>query len=229
VAAEGGGRVGWDAYATAWADLHGGYDPRRASPAVRGWLRMAHGIGRALGRAGVSPGAVTVTGVLLCAAVPLVAGLGPGWTLAAAGLVLLAAVADSVDGAVAVATNRTTRLGHVYDSLADRIGELCWAAAFWLVGAPGWLMVGCAAMSWLHEYARARATVAGMTEIGSVTVGERPTRVSVAAVGLLLAGATGLLAPELAAGTITVAAATWALLSGFGLWQLLGAVRATLR
>jgi hypothetical protein len=54
-------------------------------------------------------------------------------------LVLLSAVADTVDGAVAVIAGRATRLGQVDDSLADRLGEACWLVALWLVGAPGWL------------------------------------------------------------------------------------------
>jgi CDP-diacylglycerol--glycerol-3-phosphate 3-phosphatidyltransferase len=218
--------VNWDGYAAAWAGLHGGYDPRRASLAVRGWLRLAYGIGSVLGRLGVSPTAVTAAGLALSLAVPVVAAQGPGWPAAAAALVLLGVVADSADGAVAVVTRRVTRLGCLYDSLADRVGELCWAAAFWVVGAPWPLLAGCAALSWLHEYARARATAAGMTEIGAVTVGERPTRASVALVGLLLAGVTGLAAPEFAAGTATIVAAVWALLAAFGFWQLMTAVRA---
>jgi CDP-diacylglycerol--glycerol-3-phosphate 3-phosphatidyltransferase len=190
---------------------------------------MSYALGKFLGRLGVSPTAVTATGLALSLAVPLVAAVGPGWPAAAAGLVLLGAVADSADGAVAVVTRRATRLGYLYDSLADRVGELCWAAAFWVAGAPWPLLAGCAALSWLHEYTRARATAAGMSEIGAVTVGERPTRVSVALVGLLLAGAAGLAAPEFAAGTATMVGAVWALLAGFGFWQLLGAVRTALR
>jgi len=221
--------VNWDGYATAWAGLHGGFDPRRASPLVRGWLRMAYAMGKALARLGVSPTAVTGAGLALSVAVPLAAALGPGWPAAAAGLVLLGAAADSADGAVAVVTRRATRLGYLYDSMADRVGELCWAAALSVVGAPWPLAVGCAALSWLHEYARARAGSVGMTRIGAVTVGERPTRVSVALVGLLLAGAAGLAAPEFAAGTATVAAAVWALLGLLGLGQLLSAIKAALR
>lgn len=221
--------MNWDGYATAWAGLHGGYDPRQASIAVRGWLRMAYAIGKLLGRLGVSPTAVTCAGLALSVAVPLVAAIGPGWPAAAAGLVLLGAVADSADGAVAVVTRRATRLGYLYDSLADRIGELCWAVALGVVGAPWPLLAGCAALSWLHEYARARATAAGMLEIGAVTAAERPTRVSVALVGLLLAGVAGLAAPELAAGTATVVAAVWALLALVGFGQLLSAIKAALR
>lgn len=67
-----------------------------------------------------------------------------------------------------------------------------------------------------------------MRDIGAVTVGERPTRVSVALVGLLVAGLAGLIEPDLAAGTITMATAVWVLLAGFGLGQLLSSIRRAL-
>jgi len=190
---------------------------------------VAYWLGRVLGRAGVSPAAVTTAGLVLSLATPFVAAAGPGWPLAAATLVLLSVLADSADGAVAVVTGRSTRLGYVYDSVADRISELSWAAAFWVVGAPWQLLVGCVALSWLHEYARARATAAGMSGIGAVTAGERPSRAAAALVGLSLAGVTGLLAPELAPGVVTVTAAVWALLAAFGFSQLVTAIRLTLR
>ncbi|MGK5445491.1 CDP-alcohol phosphatidyltransferase family protein [Micromonospora sp. URMC 105] len=223
-----GTQLKWDDYATAWARLHGGFDPRAAAPVVRAWLRFAYHVGYILGRLRIGPTAVTVAGVLLCLCVPLFSVRSVDGPLLGALFVLLAAVADSVDGAVAVATNRTTRLGYVYDSVADRLGEVAWLTAFWLVGAPGALVVAGGALSWLHEYVRARAVAAGMRDIGAVTVGERPTRVCVALVGLLLAGLTGLIDPDLAAGTITMATAVWVLLAGFGLGQLLSTVRRAL-
>ncbi|MEH0821051.1 MULTISPECIES: CDP-alcohol phosphatidyltransferase family protein [unclassified Micromonospora] len=223
-----GTQLKWDDYATAWARLHGGFDPRAAAPVVRAWLRFAYHVGYILGRLRVGPTAVTVAGVLLCLCVPLFSVRSVNGPLLGALFVLLAAVADSVDGAVAVATGRTTRLGYVYDSVADRLGEIAWLTAFWLVGAPGALVVAGGALSWLHEYVRARAVAAGMRDIGAVTVGERPTRVCVALVGLLLAGLTGLIDPDLAAGTITMAIAVWVLLAGFGLGQLLSTVRRAL-
>ena len=218
----------WDEYATAWSKLHGGFDPRAASPVVRGWIRLAYAGGSLLGRMRVSPSAVTAAGLLICLAVPAAAAQGPLGALAAAGLVLLAGVADALDGAVAVVTRRTSRLGFLYDSVADRIGEVAWLAAFWLAGAPGGLVVAGGAVSWLHEYVRARAVAAGMTEIGIVTVAERPTRVSVALAGLLLAGLAGLLRPELLAGTATVTAVAWLFFAVFGLGQLFTAVRRSL-
>ncbi|WP_127501289.1 CDP-alcohol phosphatidyltransferase family protein [Actinoplanes solisilvae] len=211
----------WDDYATAWSALHGGYDPRRATPVVRGWVRLAYGLGSWLSRLGVGPMAVTTAGLVLCGVVPaLVALLGRFGVLLAAVVVLVAALADGLDGAVAVISNRTSRLGYVYDSVADRLGELAWLAAFWLAGAPAWLVVAAGAASWLQEYARARATAAGMSELGVVTVAERPTRVLIAVFGLLASFAL----PAL----ITVAAAVWlglALIAGI---QLTIAIRRSL-
>jgi phosphatidylglycerophosphate synthase len=221
-------RAGWDRYAARWAALHGGYDPRQAPGPVRVWLRLAYRSAVRLGAAGVGPTAVTAAGVAVAAAVPLVAAWGAGWPVFAALLVVLGAVADTVDGALAVITDRVTRLGRVYDPVADRLTEAAWLVAVWLLGGPGWLVTLCGALSWLHEYLRARATVAGLRGIGVVTVGERPTRVLLASFGLALTGVAGLIDPGLAAGTATVTAVVWALLGGVGLAQLAAAVRRSL-
>jgi len=205
--------VTWEEYASAWSALHGGFDPRTGSVFVRGWVRLAYVLGSVVApRTG--PTAVTLAGLVLCVSVPF-AGLLPG-----AALVLLAALADTLDGAVAVIGNRVTRLGYVIDSVADRIGEAAWLTAFWLGGARAWVVVAAGAASWLHEYARARATAAGMSEIGAVTVGERPTRVLLALFGLLVAGVAGH-----ASLVLTVAAAVWLALAAAGLVQLAVAIR----
>ncbi|MEU4691172.1 CDP-alcohol phosphatidyltransferase family protein [Actinoplanes sp. NPDC023714] len=210
----------WDEYATAWSKLHGGFDPREASAVVRGWVLSAYRIGSFLGRKRISPLSVTIAGVVLCLAVPLAALGGSVGLAAGALLVLLAAMADGLDGAVAVVTGRVSRAGFVLDSVADRVGELGWLAAFWVAGAPGPLVVAAGAASWLHEYVRARAVAGGMAEIGAVTVGERPTRVSVAFTGLVF-GALGV--------PMTVFAAAWLLLQSIGFAQLIFAVRRALR
>ncbi len=215
----------WREYAAAWSRLHGGFDPEAAAPVVRGWIRLAYRGGSLLGRLRVSPATVTASGLLLCLAVPFAALLGRPGLLLAALLVLLAGFADALDGAVAVVTGRTSRLGFVYDSVADRLGELAWLAAFWVAGAPGWLAAAGAAVCWLHEYVRARAAAGGMDGLGIVTLGERPTRVSVAISGLLVAGLAGLLRPGWSATVVVLAAAVWLALSVIGLAQLLVAVR----
>jgi CDP-diacylglycerol--glycerol-3-phosphate 3-phosphatidyltransferase len=68
-----------------------------------------------------------------------------------------------------------------------------------------------------------------MSDIGTVTVSERPTRILIAAFGLLLCGVGGLISPELAVGTATAATAIWAILGGVALGQLIGAVHQVLR
>ncbi|WP_030443453.1 CDP-alcohol phosphatidyltransferase family protein [Actinoplanes subtropicus] len=221
----------WEEYCAAWARLHGGFDPGAASPVVRGWVRVAFRAGSWLASRQVSPSAVTTAGLVLCwlvpAAVSLGVAVGPGGDAAGAlgrvasvlgaVLVLLAALADGLDGAVAVVSGRTSRVGYVYDSVADRLGEAAWLLAFWLVGAPAWLVVAAGGASWLQEYARARAAAAGMSEIGVITVSERPTRVLVAIFGLLAAA----IAPV----AITVAAVVWLALAAVALVQLAAAIR----
>jgi phosphatidylglycerophosphate synthase len=216
--------VTWDDYVAAWSELHGGFDPRQSSAVVRGWVRTAYGIGSWLTARRVGPTVVTLAGVILCLAVPGAALGGRPGVLAGALLVLLAGLADTLDGAVAVLSGRASRGGYVLDSVADRIGEAAWLTAFWLAGAPAWLAVAAGGVSWLHEYARARATAAGMTEIGAVTIAERPTRVSIAISGLLLAGVFGHVPLVL-----TVAAAAWLTMAVVGLGQLAVAIRRALR
>ncbi|HEX6968529.1 MAG TPA: CDP-alcohol phosphatidyltransferase family protein [Micromonosporaceae bacterium] len=223
-------RLSWDEYALAWARARGGYDPRLATPSVRRWQYAAYRVGSALGRIWVRPGAISLVAVLVSLGVPLLAvRQQPSSPIVAAGLVLLVAMADSVREAVALTTGRMTRLGYVYDGFADRLTEVFWLAAFWQLGASEVVVVAGGALSWLHEYVRARAVAAGMNEVGLVTVGERGTRVWIAVVGLVVAGLAGLILPEFRPGTITVAAAVWLLLALLGLGQLLTVVRRALR
>jgi CDP-diacylglycerol--glycerol-3-phosphate 3-phosphatidyltransferase len=211
----------WPGYCSRWSATHGGYDPREAPALVRGWLRLGHALGAALIRAGVrSPNAVTSIGLLSSACVPPVALLpaGPFW---AALLVLFSAFADTIDGVLAVIAGRATRLGQVYDSAADRLAEAAWLVAFALLGAPLWLAVTAGGVMWLHEYVRARASVAGMTDIGTVTIAERPTRILLSIFGLLATLVDHRAAP------VTLAIALLLALIGFG--QLLRAVHRALR
>ncbi len=219
--------TGWNAYAREWSALHGGYDPRTAGVLVRGWLWIAFRVARTLASVGVRPSAVTSAGVVVAGLVPAVVSFGPFFAPVGALLILIGALADSADGALAVVAAQETRLGRVYDSVADRLTEAAWLVALFLVGAPGWLVFACLGVTWLHEYVRARATVAGMDDIGTVTVGERPTRVLIALFGLLLVGAAEFV--DRAAETSTVAVAAWTLLGAVGLVQLSVAVVKALR
>lgn len=207
-----------EAYFDGWSVLHGGHDPR-VNPLVRGWLTGAYAVARPLARTGVPPDLVTLGGLLVAAAAPALAAKGDGWWLAgAAAVVVLSGLLDSLDGAVALLSARTTRWGHVLDSVADRVGDALFVATLWLAGAPGVLCVAGGLLMFLQEYARARAGAAGMTEVGVVTVWERPTRVIVTSAFLASAGALG--GPWAMLG-----AAAWVGLGTVGLVQLLLVVR----
>jgi CDP-diacylglycerol--glycerol-3-phosphate 3-phosphatidyltransferase len=209
--------------------LHGGVDPRRSSRPTRVWIRIAYAVGRGLAALRLSPDTITVIGLVLSAAVPVVVLLGRWWLFVAAALVLASAVADSADGAVAVLTSRTTRLGAFTDAMADRLSEAAWLLALWLAGVPGILVAVCLALCYLHEYARARAAAAGMVGVGVVSVAERPVRVILTVVALVLGGAAAPVSARLAAGVMTIVVAVWVLLGLLGGARLLTAIRAGLR
>jgi phosphatidylglycerophosphate synthase len=178
-------------YFARWSQLHGGVDPQ-ASRLINIWLSFAYSVARPMTRLGMSPNAVTVLGLVVAAGVPLLAWQGArqesGWWLLAAVLVtVLTGLLDNLDGAVAVISGRTTRWGYVLDSIADRLSDAALLAALWALGAPGPLVVAAGLLGATQEYARARAAAAGISEVGVVSISERPTRVIIVAVFLALA------------------------------------------
>ncbi|HYN75804.1 MAG TPA: CDP-alcohol phosphatidyltransferase family protein [Candidatus Limnocylindria bacterium] len=194
------------AYLARWSDLHGGYDPRGA-PLVHGWLSVVYVCARPFAALRVPPDLMTMLGLVVSGLVVWLAALGGRWVLGAVVLVVISGLVDGLDGAVAVLTDRVTRWGHVLDSAVDRCSDALYLVALWLVGAPAGVCVAAGAVSGLLEDTRARAGAGGMSEVGVVTVAERPTRVIITAAFLL------------GAGLYVSAAATWAAL---GAWAWLG-------
>lgn len=206
-----------EGYLDRWATLHGGYDPR-SNRLVRGWLALTYTVARPLAQARVSPHLVTLAGLGASGGAAAVAAGGGWWLWGAAALVVVAGLLDSVDGAVAVLRERVTRWGHVVDSVTDRAADLMFVLALGVAGAPWQPCVLAGALMFLLEYTRARAGVAGMTEVGVVTVWERPTRVIVTAAFLASAAALDDPWPQLGAWA-------WVGLGTVGLTQLLVVVR----
>lgn len=206
-------------FARRWSATHGGADT--TARFVGGYLTVVHLLGRLLAAAGVRPSLLTVAGLLVALAALAPAAAGGRWALAAGGLVVLSALVDGLDGAVAVLTGRSSRWGAVLDALCDRVSDAAYVVVLWLLGAPGWLAAAAAGAAWLLEYARARAAAAGMAGIGVVTVGERPARVVVAAMFTLGAG----IHVAAASAWVTAGAALTGAAALTGLAQLLPAVR----
>jgi phosphatidylglycerophosphate synthase len=211
-----------DSYLQQWSQLHGGYDPR-SNAMVRWWLFMTYDVARLPARVRIPPDMLTGLAVLVSVAAAALAWLGGHWLVVAAAAVVVSGLLDNLDGAVAVLTGRSTRWGYVIDSAADRVSDLAYVGAIWLAGAPAGVCVAGGALMFLHEFVRARAGAAGMSEVGVITLWERPTRVIVTAAFLLCAG---LFADEVWA---DIGAAAWVGLGVIGLVQLLIVVRRRLR
>ena len=207
-------------YFARWASLHGGYDPA-GSRVVSGWLTVVHALARPLARRHVPPDLVTLLGLVIALAAPGAAFAGGGWLWVAVAVILLSGLLDNLDGAVAVMSERTTAWGHVLDSVVDRCCDALYLVALWAVGAPAAVCVAGGFAMGLAEYVRARAAGAGMTEVGVVTVFERPTRVLVAAAFVLGAAVF----PDSADRWAAAGAWLWLLLAMIGLAQILVAVR----
>jgi CDP-diacylglycerol--glycerol-3-phosphate 3-phosphatidyltransferase len=202
-------------FAAEWSRLHAGIEP---TGLVRAWLRIVRVLAHPLARARVSPTALTLTGLVVAAATLLPA--SRGWAVLVAVLVVFSAVLDGLDGAVAALSGRASAWGHVLDSLVDRLSDVAFLLALWLLGASPWACVGGGVVLGLLEYTRARAS--SVVELPVVTIGERPTRVIVVVTFCLSGAALG--AVWFTAGAVVVAA-----VSLVGLVQLLTALRFALR
>ncbi len=205
-------------YFAQWSTLHGGARP---TGVVGGWLTLVHVVARPLVKLRVPPDVVTILGLLIALGAPWLASLGRGGVLAAALIVALSGLFDSLDGAVAVMTGRTSTWGAVLDAVSDRVSDAAFVAALWVVGAPAGMCVAALLLCWLQEYTRARAGAAGMTEVGVLTVNERPTRVIVVAMFLLASAARPADDPNWA----TLGAGLLVVLGVVGLVHLLVVVR----
>ncbi|MEV0644384.1 CDP-alcohol phosphatidyltransferase family protein [Phytomonospora sp. NPDC050363] len=181
----------------------------------------------------IRPGTLTAIGVTAGIVTPLITRRGGVFVAVAAVLVLTTAGTDVARSALTVHTGRRGARGQVFDALGARIAEGAWLWAFYVLGAMGGVVVLAGALSWMHEYVRAKAVGEGMTEPGMQTLGERNMRVLIAVIGFVVAGAAVVLGDGMSAGFATgiasLAATAWALLGALGFVQLLIVVGSTLR
>ncbi len=205
-------------YLQQWSALHGGARP---TGLVGRWLGIVHAVAAPLARLRVPPDVVTGLGLAIACAAPLLAARGSVGVVLAAVVVALSGLFDSLDGAVAVMTRRTSRWGAVLDAVADRVSDAVFVAALWVAGAPAALCVAAVGLGWLQEYTRARAGAAGLAEVAVLTVDERPTRVVVVVMFLIASVAR----PADEPGWPGIGSAVLVVLGVVGLGQLLVVVR----
>jgi CDP-diacylglycerol--glycerol-3-phosphate 3-phosphatidyltransferase len=116
-------------------------------------------VGRVVARTGVTPNVLTTAGLVLTMAAG-VAVTQDRFRLAGVVLIVGGAM-DTLDGAVARATGRSTPFGSFYDSVVDRIadGVMLGAIAWALRGQPRLLLVAVVALvaAEVTSYVRAKA------------------------------------------------------------------------
>ncbi len=170
-----------------------------SQPTLRDRARTsAEPVARVFGRLGLSPNALTVIGFGIAVVAAWQAAL-QAWLVAGL-LVALGAAFDLLDGALARATGRLSRLGAFMDSVFDRAGEavvyIGIAAGLLASGLPdmAWLAVAAMAAAFMVSYTRARAEGLGFASgrgLASVGLAPREVRTIFVVLGLVLTGVAG--------------------------------------
>lgn len=142
-------------------------------------------LGKALGRAGISPDLLTALGICVAIAVP-VAAYFLGW-VAALLLMITASVLDLLDGAVARATGRTSRRGAFLDSVGDRVSDGAFIIALYVLGLPGVPALTLILTSFLISYMRAKGESLSLRMEG-VGIMERGDRIIFVAALMIILG-----------------------------------------
>jgi CDP-diacylglycerol--glycerol-3-phosphate 3-phosphatidyltransferase len=149
--------------------------------------RRLRPVGAKAGKARIKADHLTLLGLIM--AVATAVAIGVGALNAAVLLLVLTAVPDVLDGAVAKATGTASPRGAFFDSVADRVSDalLLGGVAWFLAGSQGGYIVllplALLAVSMLVSYERAKAESLGFSAKGGIM--ERAERLIVLGLGLL--------------------------------------------
>lgn len=149
--------------------------------------KVVRPLGHSLRRLGLTADWLTVAGLVLAAAAAVVIGLGHLWLGLV--LVILAALPDLLDGAVAKASGSSSLRGAYFDSVIDRVtdGLLFGGVAWYLAGTDGGrvglLPMAVFGLAALISYQRAKAESLGFSAKGGIM--ERAERIVLLCFGLL--------------------------------------------
>ncbi|MEI6497903.1 MAG: CDP-alcohol phosphatidyltransferase family protein [Actinomycetota bacterium] len=144
-------------------------------------------VGNSLRRTGMSPDHLTIIGLVV--AVFAAVAIGLGYLQLGLLLVILAALPDLFDGALAKASNTSSQRGAFFDSVIDRatdallFGGVAWHLASTPSPRMAMLPFGVMAVSSLISYERAKAESLGLDAKGGLM--ERAERIILLCLGLL--------------------------------------------
>lgn len=150
--------------------------------------RAVKPIGNGLRRTGLTPDHLTVMGLLVAMGAGVAIGAGKFWL--GLGLVILAALPDLLDGALAKASGSSSQRGAFFDSTIDRFADaLLFGGLSWYyttTDEPRLAMLPFAimALSSVISYMRAKAESLGLDAKGGIM--ERAERIIALCLGLLI-------------------------------------------
>jgi CDP-diacylglycerol--glycerol-3-phosphate 3-phosphatidyltransferase len=149
--------------------------------------RAVKPVGNGLRRTGLSPDHLTIIGLVVAVAAAVV--IATGHLIGGFLLVVLAAVPDLLDGALAKASGAASQRGAFFDSVADRVtdtllfGGVAWYVADRYGAHAAMAPFAILAVSSLISYQRSKAESLGLSAKGGLM--ERAERVIVLCFGLV--------------------------------------------
>jgi phosphatidylglycerophosphate synthase len=184
-----------------WSKLHG---DAQVSGIVKGWLRISYFIVKPLAKLRITPNLLTLLGLFF--GILLYFNALSNWAIF---FLVLSLICDGIDGSLAMVTGKSSKWGAMLDSVADRVTEVFWGLAFIAIGADQNLVIAALLIAAIQEYLRARSAGLGLTDVGVVTISERPVRASILFVALI----AFLLNLEI----VNLLAALWLIMQGISL------------
>ncbi|MGH9103737.1 MAG: CDP-alcohol phosphatidyltransferase family protein [Acidimicrobiales bacterium] len=151
-----------------------------------GLERMTGPVGKSMARAGLRADQLTACGLVAAGAAAVV--IGRGWLRIGLAMLVLSALPDLLDGAVARGGGQASPRGEFFDSVADRVSDsLVLGGVAWYLAASGRpklsvLALSVLALSMLVSYERAKGEALGCSARGGIM--ERGERIVALGVGL---------------------------------------------
>jgi CDP-diacylglycerol--glycerol-3-phosphate 3-phosphatidyltransferase len=151
-----------------WSQLHGNAP---ISKVVKVWLQISYVVAKALIKIRLSANFVTILGLLFAIVLFLFA--HEKW---AAIFLISSLIADGVDGSIAIISKMNSKFGALLDAIIDKLAELFWILALYKIGVDIKYLIFVFVLALTQEYLRSRSSGVGLTELGVVTIAERPVR-----------------------------------------------------
>jgi len=160
-----------------WSSLHGN---AKISGIVKGWLTISNLLVKPLAKLKITPNILTIFGLFF--GVLLYLNALSNWAVI---LLILSLICDGIDGSLAIITGKGSKWGAMLDSVVDRVTEFFWALTFIAIGANQYVVIAALLIASVQEYLRARAGGLGLSEVGVVSIAERPVRASILFVAII--------------------------------------------